>query len=568
MRKITNGNHKCMMKKQQKMRKTIQILMAFMAILLGVACSSEQQDMVESGTGLQKMTFTAMQEGSGAASRTAINTENSKEIIWENGDKLRLFTPNDVLQTYSYNVTLASGAGTTVATFTGWASSAPSYTAVYPAAAGEGPNVKLVSPGVIANVSFSPQVQDATAGSFDKTDALMMAYSTNTGLAFKNVVGFIKVTPQFNCKQIVLKAFDNSTALGWTPTGSMSSGDTGYTLDYNNGAPTLTLDNDVAKNKDYAITLKGPITADNTYHIVVPPVTLKAGWSLAFTATDGMVYQRKGKRDLAIKRNTVTNLGTFSTNDTSWDNARGKVTADDEVDLDLTLTIGSVKYKVLFAKSNLTASGLAKKETDLGDYFAWGATEPWYTSYNRTLTDGLSTITDVQWKDDYKDFGYSDTKAPYPNGSKYRSEGTTLEAMDDAANKILGGDWQMPSAEIWSMMFNASNGSTTTWKDNLNCSFTTNDGVKGLKVAKKDDVNTYIFLPAGGYFNYEDYVANTNTMGYYWSNTADSPNLLVQAYSLSFHVGTGKINTSSTYHNYIGRLIRPIRLVPVVANND
>ena len=557
------------MKKQQKMRKTIQILMAFMAILLGVACSSEQQDMVESGTGLQKMTFTAMQEGSGAASRTAINTENSKEIIWENGDKLRLFTPNDVLQTYSYNVTLASGAGTTVATFTGWASSAPSYTAVYPAAAGEGPNVKLVSPGVIANVSFSPQVQDATAGSFDKTDALMMAYSTNTGLAFKNVVGFIKVTPQFDCKQIVLKAFDNSTALGWTPTGSMSSGDTGYTLDYNNGAPTLTLDNDVANNKDYdyAITLKGPITADKTYYIVVPPVTLKAGWSLAFTDNDGTVYQRKGTKELAIKRNTVTDLGTF-TNETSWYNARGKVTEKDEVDLGLTLTIGSVKYKVLFAKRNLTASGLAANETDLGDYFAWGATEPWCTSYTRTVTDGFSSLTVKQWKDGYKDFGYSDSKAPYHDGSKYRSEDTTLEAMDDAANKILGGDWQMPSAEIWRMMFNASNGSTTTWKDNLNCSFTTIDNVKGLKVAKKDDDNTYIFLPIGGHFNCDTYY--DNTAGYYWSGSAYSPdaNNHVQGQYLFFQYDNDYSIRPSKYLNYLGFLIRPIRLVPVVANND
>lgn len=355
------------MKKQQKMRKTIQILMAFMAILLGVACSSEQQDMVESGTGLQKMTFTAMQEGSGAASRTAINAANSKEIIWESGDQLRLYTPNGVLPNV---VALASGEGTTVATFTGLAPSASSYTAVYPADAG--PTIQQDTPGVIANVNFSPQVQVAKAGSFDKTDALMMAYSTNTKLAFKNVVGFIKVTPQFNCNQIVLKAFDNSTALGWTLTGSISSGKTGYTLSYNNGAPTLTLDNTVANNKDYdyAITLKGPITADNTYYIVVPPVTLKAGWSLAFTDNDGKVYQRKGKKDLTIKRNTVTNLGKFSTNDTPWDDARGNVTAADEVDLDLTLTIGSVQYKVLFAKSNLTASGLAKKETDLGDYFA------------------------------------------------------------------------------------------------------------------------------------------------------------------------------------------------------
>lgn len=181
----------------------------------------------------------------------------------------------------------------------------------------------------------------------------------------------------------------------------------------------------------------------------------------------------------------------------------------------------------------------------------------------------------MQWKDDYKYFGYSDTKAPYHDGSKYRSEGTTLEAMDDAANKILGGDWQMPSAEIWSMMFNASNGSTTTWNDNLNCSFTTNDGVKGLKVAKKDDDNTYIFLPIGGHFDAIDngvpYDASDNTSGYYWSGSAASlsENNLVRAQYLSLKPGTAStINTSLAIESYKGCLIRPIRLVPVVANNN
>ena len=45
-----------------------------------------------------------------------------------------------------------------------------------------------------------------------------------------------------------------------------------------------------------------------------------------------------------------------------YDAARGdKVRADQEVDLGLTITIGTKNFKVIFTNANLTATGLAEK---------------------------------------------------------------------------------------------------------------------------------------------------------------------------------------------------------------
>ena len=88
-------------------------------------------------------------------------------------------------------------------------------------------------------------------------------------------------------------------------------------------------------------------------------------------------------------------LGDFATNSPFWaDKHRGnKVTYEQEVDLGLTITgSDNKKYKVIFANANLTANGLATNE--YGDYFAWGATETWYTSYtNGTDGGGKPTVT-------------------------------------------------------------------------------------------------------------------------------------------------------------------------------
>ena len=530
------------MVKRMKMKKYIQSMMAFAAIVSFASCSSEDNNTtIENESATKVMTFTATQEGDEQSTRAAISTSDSKVINWEEGDKISLLYGGK-----NKEFTLIEGAGSTVGKFSGVAEQSTSYTAVYPYQ----PNASLSGTNV-TNVNL-PATQNATDNSFDKEAALMIAEGgEGNTLNFKNVVGYVKVKPTFNCTRIDLKAFDNSAVLAGTGT-----------VSYNGGEPTVNLSK--AEIKDYAITLQGEIKADNYYYIAVPPVTLKAGWTIKFTASDGTVYSRKGTKDITFTRNKVTNLGVFDINETNWYEPRGNIDENREVDLGFTIKIGTKNYKVIFANANLstgTGTGLAYYEYDYGDYFAWGATKPWYVSYHINAPGGTPIVGEgPNWD---KSGGYIKANAPYYNGSytKYTA-GKTLEAADDAANKILGGDWQIPTTEIWQALYDA-NTKMVNWEFYGNKVSETI--VQGMKISKKDDSNTYIFLPAGGQVGRGENDGTSfyyvNSKGYYWSGTASDPN--TGAYSLNFSTIFNSVNSKGDFGRYYGYLVRPVRLVAV-----
>ena len=497
-----------------KMKKYIQSMMAFAAIVSFASCSSEDNNStIENESAVKVMTFTATQEGDSQSTRAAISSTDSKVINWQEGDQISIFDGKTNNQ-----FTLKNGAGTKSATFQGVAASAETYTAVYPYQ-----SEATLSGTSVEKVTLKA-TQNATANSFDKEAALMIAEGGDGNtLNFKNVVGYVKVKPTFNCKRIDLKAFDNSAVLAGTGT-----------VSYNNGEPKLDLSN--AETKNYAITLTGDIKAGNFYYIAVPPVTLKAGWTIEFTAKDnGKLYSRKGTNPITFTRNKVTDLGEFATTGDYW---YDPVRADQEVDLGLTITIGTKNYKVIFAKSNLTTTGLATNEYDYGDYFAWGAIKPWYTEIDKTSSSWTAT-----WE---KSGGYSITNAPFYNSStqsytKY-TPGDALEASDDAARQILKGDWRIPTTEIWAALVNNA---TKVW-DSTN---------KGYKFTKNSQT---LFLPAAGNV-WRTSFEKVGSSGRYWSGTTAS--LQENADYLNFD--NVNLYAQDKGSRNQGFPVRPVRLVEV-----
>ena len=489
-------------------------MMAFAAIVSFASCSSEDNNTtIENESAVKVMTFTATQEGDSQSTRAAISTSYSKVINWEEGDQISIFDG-----TKNNQFTLKNGAGTKSATFQGVAASAETYTAVYPYQ-----SEATLSGTSVEKVTLKA-TQNATANSFDKEAALMIAEGGDGNtLNFKNVVGYVKVKPTFNCTRIDLKAFDNSAVLAGTGT-----------VSYNNGEPKLDLSN--AETKNDAITLTGDIKAGNYYYIAVPPVTLKAGWTIEFTAKDnGKLYSRKGTNDITFTRNKVTDLGEFATTGDYW---YDPVRADQEVDLGLTITIGTKNYKVIFAKSNLTKDGLAANEYDYGDYFAWGAIKPWYTEIDKT-----SSPWTVTWE---KSGGYSITNAPFYNSStnsytKYTA-GDALEASDDAARQILKGDWRIPTTEIWAALVNNS---TKVWDSTK----------KGYKFENNSQT---LFLPAAGNVWGTEF-ENVGSSGRYWSGTTASLNKNADY----LHFGDVNLNAQDMGSRNQGFPVRPVRLVEV-----
>ena len=497
------------------------------AILTLVSCSSENDEIVADNETNKLMTFTATQEGDAVNTKTALSSDG-KTIIWQTNDKISIFDGKG-----NQAFALKTGAGTNSATFEGTASEAETYTAIYPyqqnatLAVGEAP----LSVGKVTNVTL-PATQKAIEGGFDPTAALMMAQSNNTSLQFKNVVGYVKVKPNFACSKIVLRSGRASEYLVGTGT-----------LTYISDVPTF----DFTTSKSDSITLEGNIDSLKTYYIAVPTTKLTSGWTISFTTSDSSnVYTRKSKKDITFTRNKVINLGEFNTNGDYWcDKERGIVKENQEVCMG-NFTIEKKTYKVYFAKSNLTATGLAANETDFGDYFAWASTEPWLTSY--TLS-GPKIYFNI-WKEG-KSGGYTESNAPYREGSdytKYTRPEETLEIFDDAARQILGGKWQVPHPDVWSTMYNSESNFTWTW-----------DSVKkGYTIKNKTDNTKSIFLPAAGEIDGTT-LSKVGKEGNYWENIANSE---TSAYIFEF-TNTNYASSTSWYDRYYGYTIRPVRLEEV-----
>lgn len=429
---------------------------------------------------------------------------------------------------HNHGFTLEGAGGATSGSFTGTVDFIHGpYYAVYPYTEG----AVLVSPeredeeGLISGITL-PSKQTAIKDSFDPKAALMIAESSDKkNLNFLNVVSLVKVTTDFACKRIVLNA--NEWIAG-----------TGMLL-CNDVNPSITFTSDPSKSIVLKPATEGDDIAAGTYYIAVKPGALTAGWSISFTSTDYNVYTRKSSGKMVLNRGKIRGIGTFNIASIPWTStSRGiKVNASQEVDLGLTITqADGKKYRVIFAKSNLTTNGLAANESDYGDYYAWGAIEPWYSRITGT------TVAEGDWKEGYTG-GYKSEN--YTLGNDIYGTDNVLKTNYDAARQKLGGDWQIPMIEIWAELSNISN---FTWTFESN----------GYKVTPKGgDGSKYIFLPAAGYFN-SNVCQQPGEDGNYWSSSADSDQ---KAFNIGFNINN--IYPNRSYSRSMGLSIRPVRLVEV-----
>lgn len=256
-----------------------------LAALAGLAgCAKENADSLEKNpTGNTIVTLTANQEN--AETKAEISSENIKTINWTTDDAIT------VIDGAGNNVefTLTEGEGTSSGKFKGEVSqTADSYIALYPYQ-----KDVTASEGTLKGVVLKSE-QTAVAGSFDPEAALMMAESEAGSLSFKNIVGFVKVTPTVSCARITLVSNNSESKLAGTADITMTD-----------GKPTAT----VTDGASSSVSIVGDIKAGSIYYLAIFPETLAGGFRLVFTTADGQDTYKSTTNELAIKRNYVTNLG-------------------------------------------------------------------------------------------------------------------------------------------------------------------------------------------------------------------------------------------------------------------
>ncbi len=505
---------------QPTMRKRQLTYGAMTALVLALGLTSCQNELAElTPSGGERITLSVTQDDA-TATRTYLNDD--KKVVWSDGDALSLFDTKNVNQVFE----LTKGAGSTTADFGGTVSadSRKEYYAVYPYGADY-----TISSGTVTGVTL-PTEQTAVANGFDKSAAIMTGYTTDAkNLAFKQLCAFVQITTESATKKIVFKT-NGTESLAGTLSVAIDEEGIGSATVTSGGTGTVTL---VPAGNEESI-------AAGTYLIAVLPGTLEQGFTMECVGTDGDGLTRSYNGSTSVlNRKAVINMGTASVSQ-GW---TPTVNGHGYVDLGIRMD----GKKILFATCNVGADS----PEEYGDYFAWGATEPYYTSY--TMDGTLGNVT--EWKDG-KSAGYTQANAPfYSSGTgiaaiytKYTAEGNVLEAEDDAASVQWGADWRMPTTEEMQALYdNTTNEPITDYN---------NTGIKGcIFTGKGDYANNSLFLPAAGYFYGTSY-SDGGSYGSYWSSTLYSS---TDGRYLNFD--GGGVYPPDYSGRYIGFSVRAVRAV-------
>lgn len=195
---------------------------------------------------------------------------------------------------------------------------------------------------------------------------------------------------------------------------------------------------------------------------------------------------------------------------------------------------------VKWASFNLGAT----KPEEYGDYYAWGETEPYYSSQNPfTWKNGKEA--GYTWASYKFELG-TDAGGPF---SKYVIDSsfgtvdnkTVLDPEDDAAYVNWGESWRMPTYEEWAEL-----GENCTW------TWTTQNNVKGRLVTGPN--GNSIFLPAAGILdNTSLYIRGSG--GYYWSSSVMLEN--------SYNARNIGFESDGVFWNHCNHPIRGFSVRPV-----
>ena len=369
--------------------------------------------------------------------------------------------------------------------------------AVYPASA------TTMTSCTDGNINFTiPTVQDGTFASANICVAKSIADDeTNMdNLVFSNATSVLEFSQTASSTQVLRVAVTAANAIAGKLTASFGD----------NNKATISTGGLTGK----IIYTTAAATAQDKYYVAVAPV--ETG-DITFNYYKAEEEKSESKDTKTLALNKIYAL-TIPTEDYT------------KSYVEIKMTVGGQEKTYKWAKCNIGAT----KETDYGDYYAWGTTVKVYTG-----TSAFTFVSSNPYGDIYKagswtavkGFDWINTpftngvynsssntkvftkyvpeskKTDYGDGGTFYDDNEVLELDDDVAHKVLGGTWRMPTKEEFDALRNLTN----EWKTNYN-----NSGVNG-KLFTDADGNS-IFLPVAGY-GYNKNPFNAGSMGFYWSSS-------------------------------------------------
>ena len=307
---------------------------------------------------------------------------------------------------------------------------------------------------------------------FASCDLAKGSYTIDTEAKTVSVTGGITLVSEQAIVKFSLYQADGTTPINATSLAITSTGDMKKGRAYESDATTITTQ---------SVSLTGLEGSTNNLYVALCNYNATA-YTLTATDAEGNTYT------YGPKTTTFTNGKYYE--------VKVKMKMHEYVDLGL-----SVKW----ATTNVGA----ESETDRGNYFAWGETTGHAFGSGYQFSEG-----------NYAWYNSTDLYTKYKHdGSSWDYE--ELASEDDAAAKIWGGVWRMPTKDEWEELLNEDN-CTWTWTTDYKGDGT---NVAGVIVTSKKVGYTdkSIFLPATGVYNGDN---NTGSEIYanYWSKSLDTSN--------------------------------------------
>lgn len=483
----------------------------FCSAILMSSCNNELvEDVVETKTSKQQITFTVQRDNNSVGSRTTLTPD--LDVLWEESDKIFIFDSEGNRNTFI----LVDGAGTTCATFTGEAVPSDKYYALYPIGGMLGKASENVFKMVLVSSSNRPEPNKIHYN-------LMTGVSTDSkNIQFHHALSYAKITIAAECKKIRLIGGPNDRLA--CPACDFTVDEDGAFVSVAQSFPQGAYDNEIYTYD------KNVLLQPGTYYLRLLPGTLSE-LTLECINADGTYLTRSISHEVHNFETpgTVIDFGTVS-EENGWKKIsnhqeevcvqhyalrQGKNNAQ-QVDLGL---LSGLKWSSV----NLGATSPEK----YGDYYAWGATVPWLESYDQKGNVSSITIKNegngvCQWNSDHNSYDTANTPFALkttnmqtdPNSwSKYfpgRDDKTVLEEEDDAAVQQWGDGWRMPTGEEFDEL--ASN-CYWEWCEDYN-----GTGIHGLIVYKaKQDADKGMFHNGSVWkktTNGIDYVSSSQPNGF------------------------------------------------------
>lgn len=196
-----------------------------------------------------------------------------------------------------------------------------------------------------------------------------------------------------------------------------------------------------------------------------------------------------------------------------------------------------------------------------GDYYAWGATKPYYQdghAYDNPCSHWKPGMTGYDWlsyphsRGDFRSI-YKYTIADgeddadwYDAFGKFCGDNLKyLEREDDAAALALGARWRVPSYQDWAVLFDTNNFTISYDQDHRGVKFTSKiPGYEGRS----------IFLPLAGEREHNQ-LDGYAVRGYYWSVELSNSDTSTAKAAIVLHSESGYLSDNS--RNF-GMSVRPI----------